>query len=1378
MSATLLDSSVPSTMSRQQGQVPPCPPLFSFNFGDQTNAVYSSNPNPNLNENSSGYRNSNPSSSVFGFSAMPISRMGAEKAALNSSSSSSSSSGLSKPRLVKVRKQSDSHHRRPARVSNLSFNPKFSSVSYASDLGSSNAGEFSFRKSGDEGFVFGKGGSCENAEKEILDEMGKLRIEAEKEAGRVNLNSVAGSVPAFDESAVGQLPEKIRNLKMESSQDGQNLKTSGDAECRFSADGKTNARAEFNANVNVSASAKNIFASQLPNEMQKSSIKSANPYGSVFGSKEADSARISENIENLNIGADSNIELDHMKSNKSGFMVGESGGNLLSTEMGRLNIKTMREEVSSGRAEKVDYPRVFVKEQQGDLGTKNFNAEGQPNPSRFTFVQNVQDKNLSGGQLTPDETMEGRFSFTSKCDGPVTSHIDFKTLKPKVDLFTSMKQRLDFRTKRETIKDAKLKKRSDKWRQTTQVQPWLGQDSFVRETSSQENTGPSDCYSPIDVSTYREMMTDNQCSRETFVASDESFHFVKEEASTVACPPVFAGATDEDLAAATARLDVCDGDVIFRETEEDTDKGFDGDTGAQLSARDSDSSGKPESFGSLSDQENKVACTTSSTGDAEASSHCSMERQGNEDRIEFHPASTSDDVDGTNFTFTTASFAQGPLSPATRHAKKKNRLKIGQDLHTSTLNAKIPYESSSVRFFPVAGTTATLGRSNRADKSTSSKGMHEAEAQKEKEIKQESASTSPVSIAVQEACEKWRLRGNQAYAIGDLSKAEDFYTQGVNSVSQGETSRSCLRAVMLCYSNRAATQMSLGRMREALEDCMMAVSIDPNFLRVQVRAANCYLALGEVEDASRIFKKCLRSGSDVCVDRKIVVEASAGLQKAQVTLATRALTQMLTQLAYLLARSAIKEETENSCTQLATQFVPYLEKVSECLARCAELLQWKTSVAAENALELIAEALEISSYSEKLLKMKAEALFLLQKYEAVIQLCEQISSTESSPSLSHNDGELADGSQIDKRSHFKLWKWHLIIKSYFYLGRLEEALSLISKQDQSRTESKTLESSIPLITTIRELLHHKIEVAPPVCKLIDMDSQHMAAGNEAFAAGRYADAFEHYTAALSSNADSHPFAAKCFCNRAAAFQALGQILDAIADCSLSIALDGSYSKVCFLKLFICVIHRYHPAISRRATLFEMIRDYRQAATDLQRLVALLTKQGDEMGVKQAQLRLSSMEDEARREIPLDMYLILGVEPSATASDIRKAYRKAALRHHPDKAGQSLARNENGDDGIWKEIAEEVHKDTDKLFKMIGEAYAILSDTGKRSHYDLEELRNVQRKGGGSSTSRTQTDVYDYHYERSGSRRSWREVCRSYGGSQSRGSEASRSCKYS
>lgn len=80
--------------------------------------------------------------------------------------------------------------------------------------------------------------------------------------------------------------------------------------------------------------------------------------------------------------------------------------------------------------------------------------------------------------------------------------------------------------------------------------------------------------------------------------------------------------------------------------------------------------------------------------------------------------------------------------------------------------------------------------------------------------------------------------------------------------------------------------------------------------------------------------------------------------------------------------------------------------------------------------------------------------------------------------------------------------------------------------------------------------------------LICMHFALQVAGNEAFQAGRHTEAVEHYTTALSCNTESRPFTAVCFCNRAAAYKALGQITDAIADCSLAIALDGSYLKVC------------------------------------------------------------------------------------------------------------------------------------------------------------------------------------------------------------------------
>ncbi|XP_076950129.1 uncharacterized protein LOC143623009 isoform X2 [Bidens hawaiensis] len=991
---------------------------------------------------------------------------------------------------------------------------------------------------------------------------------------------------------------------------------------------RANAAFRFNAfgnEKNVSFS--QDMVDQLPKEVDKLNIgdndksgnigsmkstQNVNPFTNAFGGNLG--AELQREMDKLNIGNQENVGPDG--NSLKGFVFGEQklsgdkGDNLKSFVFG-----------SNGKADLISDKMQGLKV-SGD-------GEG------FVFGQNVESKVYEATASTNFQRPRRMliFTFSSKLD-----NVEFKTPDTRGGLFSSAK----------SVVDSRLKKKKGKVRKTVIGHPQPKQDfvisqqqpkqDFVFGQSSAQVSDSFEAYSPMDVSPYQETLADNY-SRGTSVASDDATSQVNDQNSVSSESHNVTSnmTTDEDLINATQRLDVNDSDVKCEVSEAET-------------------------FKSAMENLEFSSDTFDTALDSELSSTAtSVNREKSGSRL-FEFGSNLENISRENFTFAASTSGQSQMSPETRKSKKKHRLKMGQDSYSPTSDTKNTYASSS------SSSIMSPANTNKVDMSTlSSKNKDTFIPVNDQDSKHETVATASVSIAAEEVCEKWRLRGNQAYRNGDLAKAEDYYTQGLNSVSQTEKSKGCLRALMLCYSNRAATRISLGRMKDALKDCLMAAAIDPNFLKVQVRAAHCYLAIGEVENATVQYVKCLQSGSDVCVDRKLLVDASEGLEKAQ--------------------------------------------KVTQCLKQYTELPR-RTPEDLECALKVLDEALQISSYSEQLLQMKADTLLMLQRYEQIIQMCEQTLSSAESDS----------------------WRTNMIVKSYFYLGKLEEAHAFIKKQENSgqiteRLESMSLESMIPLADTISELLSRK------------------AAGNEAYKSGKYTEAVENYTSALSCSVESRPFAAVCFCNRAAAYRALGQISDAIADCSLAIALDPTYLK----------------AITRRASLYEMIRDYGQAAKDLRTLVSLLTSQTDKSNeLRQTQNRLYNIEEESKKETPLNMYLILGVEPTASASEVKKAYRKAALKHHPDKV--VVFRSDNGDDGLWKEISENVRRDADRLFKMIGEAYAVLSNASKRSQYDMdEEMRNEINKF--TRAAEAQSPIY----ERSGSR--WfQETWRPSVYSQSKGQE--------
>src|SRR6202034_1148904 len=95
----------------------------------------------------------------------------------------------------------------------------------------------------------------------------------------------------------------------------------------------------------------------------------------------------------------------------------------------------------------------------------------------------------------------------------------------------------------------------------------------------------------------------------------------------------------------------------------------------------------------------------------------------------------------------------------------------------------------------------------------------------------------------------------------------------------------------------------------------------------------------------------------------------------------------------------------------------------------------------------------------------------------------------------------------------------------------------------------------------------------------------------------------------------------------------------------------------------------------------------------------------------------------------DYYEVLGVERTVEIEEIKKAYRKLAVKYHPDK--------NPGD------------KHAEEKFKELGEAYEALSDAQKRAAYDQfghAAFDPRQRARGGGGGARGFHDPFDIFRE--------------------------------
>uniref|UniRef100_A0A0A8XQR6 J domain-containing protein n=1 Tax=Arundo donax TaxID=35708 RepID=A0A0A8XQR6_ARUDO len=119
------------------------------------------------------------------------------------------------------------------------------------------------------------------------------------------------------------------------------------------------------------------------------------------------------------------------------------------------------------------------------------------------------------------------------------------------------------------------------------------------------------------------------------------------------------------------------------------------------------------------------------------------------------------------------------------------------------------------------------------------------------------------------------------------------------------------------------------------------------------------------------------------------------------------------------------------------------------------------------------------------------------------------------------------------------------------------------------------------------------------------------------------------------------------------------------------------------------------------------------------------------------MRTEAQEQEQEQQTPRTFYDLLGISSEGSSEEVRAAYRRMALKYHPDVAPPGAA-------------AENTHR-----FIEVQEAYKTLSDPSRRASYDRALARGICRLAFSASRS-SRAYYHQDQEEKSGWRRSWED----------------------
>jgi DnaJ family protein C protein 7 len=620
-----------------------------------------------------------------------------------------------------------------------------------------------------------------------------------------------------------------------------------------------------------------------------------------------------------------------------------------------------------------------------------------------------------------------------------------------------------------------------------------------------------------------------------------------------------------------------------------------------------------------------------------------------------------------------------------------------------------------------------------------------------------------------------RQQGNEAYRQGNSEHAETYYKRAIDELEScgivlEEPSHLTLR------TNRAAALMALGHTRDAFSECELVLEINPYNIRALSRAANCCIKLGDLVAAKKYVDEIGLSPDATDEDinaaseqnQKILVASverdrlvgnesyrrgdysdalhwyDAALNAAADAVETDALKSVKVGLhtnraaAYLMEGNPLPA-AEDCCAALRLDSTHTKAQVR--LARCllqlgdfSEARQEASDVIARNSAELQSknearnvlkdvDALEgtMKTVGDELQRIQmtlqtgdsgddydasSVAVSMLDELETVMVIAPQVPDLitlkaealrlagKAEQALSLVTGKKAINSRrrfIEVRLQFDLGNVSACVEAGEHVRELLQIVPEFKLTLKAAMESKVTEDD----ENIKELA----SLPDPEGLLILLEKASKINtckdnGREAFVQGKHSDAAKLYGEALVMSAGAPMLEGLFLSNICACEQAMSKYADALSSAGTAVAIAPTFVK----------------AHSRLATLYTELGMLTEAEAAYRRMLEMPLESHEEV---QASTNLASVSARAKNNRPVDWYKLLGIKPSASATDIKKAYRQLALVHHPDKAGRG---------GVSAAVAKARAEMSSILFKHVGEAQRVLTNPAERSKWETARAR--------------------------------------------------------